>query len=110
MAVVAPVDVNVKPFNETDCPAVNGLKVNTDDSLVAADAAAADAMPVTPSGSVDVEVFMPRPKSDPLTAELSYHTDKLRPSTVVNVMPPLPASPALTPCVAVLALTLSITY
>ena len=110
IADVAPVDVNVKPFAVTDCPAVNELNVRTVDSAVAAAAAAADAMPVTPNGSVDVDVFMPRPKSEPLTAELSYQTDRLRPSVVVSVMPPLPASPALTPWVSVLALMLSITY
>ena len=66
--------------------------------------------PVTPSGSVGNDVFIPKPKSEPSYVAPSYQTVKFRPSTVVKVKPPLPLSAAVTPCVDVLELMLSMTY
>ena len=60
-------------------------------------AAAALGTPVTPAGSEVVGLFSPKPKSEPMALLASYQTDKLRPSLVVKVKPPLPESPATTP-------------
>ena len=63
--------------------------------------AAAPDTPVTPKGLEGGVVSKPKPKSEPCTEVESYQTDKFLPSGVVSVKPPVPLSPATTPCTAV---------
>ena len=66
--------------------------------------------PVTPKGLEGGVVSRPKPKSEPCTEVESYQTDRFLPSGVVSVKPPVPLSPAITPCTVLPALILSITY
>ena len=112
-AVVAPIEVKVKPLTVTVCPAVKALKVKATVSWVAT-RRSPETHFVTPGASEGSNVSMPRPNSAAVTVGeavvLSYQTDKLRPSGVDSFRPPLPDSMAVTPCKSVVALMLSITY
>ena len=108
--VEAPVEVNVKPFSVTFCPAVKALNVMAEVSAEPAETALVPVIPETPTGVEGVAVSMPKPKSMPSRVVLSYQTERLRPSMVFKVKPPPPPSPAVTPWTAVPALILSITY
>ena len=89
------------------------MKVSATVSLVASNRSPSTHF-VTPGASEGDSVSSPRPKSAAVTAGLavvlSYHTDKLRPSGVDSLRPPLPDWMAVTPCKSEVALMLSITY
>ena len=107
---VLPVEVNVRPLSVNPCPAVSAGKVMVLLSLEPKLLAAEPDTPVTPKGLDGGVVSKPKPKSEPCTEVESYQTDKFLPSGVVSVKPPVPLSPATTPCTALPALILSITY
>jgi hypothetical protein len=102
--------LNDKPFNVKPCPGFKAGNVTLCASLLPKVDAAAPAIPVTPKGLEGGVVSRPKPKSEPCTEVESYQTDKFLPSGVVSVKPPVPLSPANTPCTEVPALILSITY
>ena len=110
LLVVVPVEVKVNPLSVKPCPADSCGKVMALVSLAPNALAAAPETPVTPKGLEGGVVSKPKPKSEPCTEVESYQTDKFLPSGVVSVKPPVPLSPATTPCTVVPALILSITY
>ena len=110
LAVVVAVEVKVIPFSVKPSPAPSEGKVMAVVSLAPNALAAAPDTPVTPKGLEGGVVSRPKPKSEPFTEVESYQTDKFLPSGVVSVNPPVPLSPATTPCTEVPALILSITY
>ena len=110
LAVVVAAEVKVIPFSVKPSPEPSDGKVMTEASLAPNALAAAPDTPVTPIGLEGGVVSRPKPKSEPCTEVESYQTDKFLPSGVVSVKPPVPLSPATTPCTVVPALILSITY
>ena len=108
--VVVPAEVKVSPLSVKPSPADSPGKVIVLLSLAPKVLAAVPDTPVTPKGLEGGVVSKPKPKSEPCTEVESYQTDKFLPSGVVSVKPPVPLSPATTPCTVVPALILSITY
>ena len=110
LAVVVAVEVKVIPFSVKPSPEPSDGKVMAEVSLAPNALATAADTPVTPIGLEGGVVSRPKPKSEPCTEVESYQTDIFLPSGVVSVKPPVPLSPATTPCTVVPALILSITY